>query len=159
MTVSFVSPLKVTLVVPYANDGVGQWQLTESFSYYSNLLKKLIVVPEGFSTDFASVPKGIVTWGLFGGRYARPAVVHDYLTRQRLCKREKADLVFLEAMRLENEIEIHTLKESGEDDDEIASRKAALEGRATAMYAAVALFTKTGLWKKDYDEPDYEPIG
>lgn len=159
MTVRFVSPLLVRLVTPYANDGVGQWELTESFSYYSNLLKKMIVVPQGFSTDFASVPKGILTWGLFGGRYARPAVVHDYLTRERICKREKADLVFLEAMRLENEIEIDSLRNSGEDDDEIIDRKSALEGRATAMYAAVALFTKTGLWKRDFDKSGYEPIG
>lgn len=159
MSVQFISPLRVMLVIPYANDGVGQWQLTESFSYYSNLLKKLIVVPAGFSTDFASVPKGIVTWGMFGGRYSRPAVVHDYITRNRLCPREKADQIFLEAMRIENELELESMRLSGEDDDEVVERKAALEGRASAMYAAVVLYTKTGLWKNESDQPGYEPVG
>ena len=159
MTAAFLSPLCVTLVTPHANDGIGQWQLLEPFSFYSVVLKKTVVVPVGFSTDFASVPKAILAWGLFGGRYARPAVVHDYLTRYRSCPREKADRVFLEAMRLENSLELTVLFESGEDDDEIADRKNALEGRVVAMYAAVALYTKTGLWKTEVDRSGYEPLG
>lgn len=159
MKTAYLSSLITEDVKPWANDGTGLHELRSGFSIASSTLGKKIGVPYGFSTDFASVPKGVITWGLFGGRYRRPAVVHDYLTRQRLCPREKADLVFLELMRYENELEIEVMKESGEDNDEIASRKNALEGRAYAMYLAVALYTKTGFWKKDFDKPGYEPIG
>lgn len=38
-----------------------------------------IIVPAGFDTDFASVPRGL--WNLFppDGDYVKAAVVHDYL--------------------------------------------------------------------------------
>jgi hypothetical protein len=68
-------------------------------------------------------------------------------------------LAFLELMRRQNADEIKAMIESGEDDETVEDRRNALEGRAYAMYAAVAMFTKTGLWKQDFDQPGYEPIG
>lgn len=159
MKTAFLSPLITEDVMPWANDGTGQSELRAVFSFQTEVLKKRIDVPFGFSTDFASVPKGILMWGLFGGRYKRPATAHDYLIRFRICYREKADLVFLELMRHENQLELDWMAACGEEDDEISERKYALEGRATTMYAAVSLYTKSGLWKKDFDKPGYEPIG
>lgn len=155
----FLTELHERLVDPYAEDGTGLWQLTAEFRYYSALLKREVVVPVGFIHDHASVPRGPLIYAAFGNRYHRPAVIHDYLVRDRKVTRQKADKVFLEAMRLQNDEEIALLKDIGEDDDAIADRKAALEGRALAMFAAVAAYTKTGLWKKDFDKPGYEPVG
>lgn len=60
----------------------------------------VIHVPEGFITDFASVPRGL--WNLFPpqGEYSRAAVVHDFLYRCTDVERRFCDAVFLEAMRL-----------------------------------------------------------
>jgi hypothetical protein len=133
----FLDDLHVVLTDPQANDGTGQWQLTRPIRYESNLLKQIVEVPLGFSTDFASVPRqSIIAWGLFGGRAIRPAVVHDYLVRYRRFAREKCDLVFLEAMHVDG----------------------VPEAKAHLMYSAVALFTASGLWKKEYDQPGYEPV-
>ena len=58
----------------------------------------VITVPEGFVTDFASIPRAF--WSLYQrtGRYQWAAVVHDYLYWEQTTTREEADTVFLEAM-------------------------------------------------------------
>lgn len=155
----FRTRLVEELVCPWCNDGTGQWQFVEELHYYSTRLRQLVVVPKGFSYDRASVPRMPVAYALFGGRYSRSAGVHDFLCRMRRVRRETADLVFLEAMRVENAEEIAALQFAGEDNDTIAERKSVLEGRALTMYAGVAAHTKTGLWKSDVDRPGFEPIG
>ena len=158
----FRSGLQVKLACPWANDGTGQWELLVVLSFYSAVLRRLIEVPVGFSTDFASVPKGVLAWGLFGGRYAMAAVIHDYLLREGYVRREKCDRVFLEAMQVLNAEEIAAMRNAGIDEDEVLDRKAGLEGRAQMMYKAVWLHTKTlGLFTTlpDYKQPGYEPIG
>ncbi len=155
----FLTLLEIRLACPWANDGTGQWEGTKVFRYYSSLLKQEIEVPVGLSSDLASVPKVPVVFLMFGGRYAMPAYIHDYLTRYRRFPREKCDLVFLEAMRLQNDMELAAMSEAGVDQDEIVERKQALEGRATAMYAGVASYTKSGLWKSEIDQPGFEPMG
>lgn len=155
----FLSPLDERLIDPFANDGTGLWQLLAPFHYYSSRLKRRVEIPLGFTYDHASVPRVPGIYAMFGNRYHRPACIHDFLCRQGYVRRETADLVFLEAMRLQNKEEIEHLRESGEDDDAIMDRKIALEGRAKAMYAAVAFYTKTGMWKTDVDEPGFEPLG
>lgn len=59
---------------------------------------KSFVVPAGFVTDFASIPR--VFWNIYPpiGRYTRAAVLHDYLYRMGLITRAQADAYFLEAM-------------------------------------------------------------
>lgn len=156
----YLTPLDVQLHDPFVGDGTGSWLLLQPFIYRSDIAGHDIVVPKGFYTDFASVPKNVLTWGLFGGRYVRPAVVHDFLTRQRyFVSREKSDKIFLEAMRLDNKLECDYLLNSGVDEDSINQRRLSLEGRASSMYFAVALYTKSNLWKTDVDSPDYNPIG
>lgn len=135
----FRSQLDVRLVDPQAHNHTGGWVLLAPLVYYSTLLRREITVPVGFYTDFASVPRrSVIAWGLFGGRGMRGAVVHDYLCRMHyLTKRERADKVFLEALLL----------------DKVPAVK------ARAMYAAVAAYTATGLWKTEVDQPGFEPIG
>lgn len=154
----FRSDLNIRLACAWANNGTGQWENLTPFLYYSTLLRRLIEIPVGFSFDGASVPKLAVAYALFGGRYWRSALIHDFLCRMRRISREKADLTFLEAMRLENEEEIRAMRAMGVDDDEIVARKAVLEGRALSMYAGVAAYTKSGAWKTEVDKPGFEPI-
>lgn len=135
---AFIDPMVVLLADPKANDHTGQWQLIKPLRYQSDIAGKVITVPFGFSTDFASVPrKAVIAWGLFGGRGMRPAVVHDYITRQREFARDKCDSIFLEAMKVEG----------------MPMRQ------ALPMYLAVVAYTKSGLWKSEIDQPGYEPIG
>ena len=61
--------------------------------------RDMITVPEGFMTDFASVPRGF-RWFITGHDETRkPAVLHDYLYSLSAGKRRDADLSFREAMR------------------------------------------------------------
>lgn len=56
-----------------------------------------LVVPKGFSTDLASVPRLPGAYVLFGGKARRSAILHDYLYELRY-PRAWADDVFRAAM-------------------------------------------------------------
>lgn len=76
-----------------------QWRLLVEFDFASAVLERLIRVPAGFETDFASVPR--LLWPILDptGPYGKAAVLHDWLYRTRgLATRDQADRVFLEAM-------------------------------------------------------------
>lgn len=65
-----------------------------------NILSPEYVVPAGFVTDCASVPR--VFWVLFPpwGRYSRAAVLHDYLYRTpNKAQRKEADRLFRYVMK------------------------------------------------------------
>lgn len=66
--------------------------------YYESAIVGSLIVPEGFRTDGASVPR--LFWNLIPpwGRYGAAAVVHDYLYRKQEFARATADAVLLEAM-------------------------------------------------------------
>ncbi len=70
----------------------------EQFSYESDLLGRRIVIPKGFRTDGASVPR--LFWNIIPpwGRYGMAAVIHDYLYRWQRTSRRMADDTLLEAM-------------------------------------------------------------
>jgi hypothetical protein len=59
---------------------------------------RIIDVPQGFETDFASVPR--LFWRIVPpwGRYSPAAVVHDFLYHTGKVSRKKADGIFLELM-------------------------------------------------------------
>ena len=65
---------------------------------------EVICVPVGFETDFASIPWGL--WNLFPplGKWARPAIIHDFLYDRggvlpsKTYSRKEADMIFREAM-------------------------------------------------------------
>lgn len=90
---SFTKPLVVKHI-----DGK-HWEIMETFEYYTDDMEILIIVPAGFITDFASIPK--IFWTLIGhptGKFGKAAVIHDFLYFRKLFDRKKADQIFLEAM-------------------------------------------------------------
>ena len=71
--------------------GDGKWRIDEDVLVYLGLLLP-IVVPNGFVTDFASVPRPL--WWLVppqDSRIAIPALVHDYLYRTHWISRRMCD--------------------------------------------------------------------
>lgn len=162
----FLCPLDVRYVPPWEylndgqwtpNDGTPRWELTAPFQYYSSLLKRAVEVPLGFRFDGPSVPTLPLVYAQFGGRYMRPAAIHDYLCRMGWFKRNRIDRVFLEAMRLENHLEIETMRKCQMGEGEIAERAAELEGRAQMMFAAVVMYSASGAWKRK--DAETEPVG
>lgn len=81
---------------------------------------EVITVPEGFTTDAASIPR--LFWSFLPplGRYTKASVVHDYLYRTHLKTKEEADKIFLWLM------------------EDLGVEKV----RRTVMYYAVKLFGK-----------------
>ena len=73
-----------------------RWQLYAPLAYVHSLFE--IVVPVGFDTDFASVPR--LLWPLLPpqGRHSKAAVVHDWLYRHRVASRGISDRIFYDAM-------------------------------------------------------------
>ncbi len=61
-----------------------------------NIDGKNIVVPEGFKTDLASIPR--ILWSVFPPQYSKyvyPAIVHDFMYETGLTKtRKEADDIF-----------------------------------------------------------------
>jgi hypothetical protein len=82
-------------------------ELTHRVRYRSDRIDTEIAIPNGFVTDFASVPRLPILYWLWGNRADRAAVVHDYLyrfpeitfsrTRSRFEARVLSDQVFQEA--------------------------------------------------------------
>jgi len=90
-----------TLTVSPYPDG-RRWIIRCNFGYDVGTegSNEKINVPEGFVTDFASVPR--ILWGVFPrwGKYGNAAVIHDYLYWQQKYSRKRADDIFLEAMEV-----------------------------------------------------------
>ena len=83
--------------VPLA-DGVN-WRLESPLVYYRGGGAEIIVVPSGFVTDFASVPR--IAWALVPheGKYDSAACLHDYLYRTHRYSQRVCDALLQEAMR------------------------------------------------------------
>mgnify|MGYP001582945821 CR=1 FL=1 len=90
-----------------------RFMLLADLIYQSNLLKGSFVIPKGFVTDFASVPRVPVAYTLFGNRAHHESVPHDYfyqthrleeikcgdlLQKNTTIGKATADKIFLEAM-------------------------------------------------------------
>lgn len=76
------------------------WIIDSPLVYESDILGK-IEVPEGFLTDFASVPRIPIAYMLFGDRAHCESVLHDYLYRidsVPIATYSQANNVFYEAM-------------------------------------------------------------
>ena len=61
--------------------------------------RDVVLVPTGFVTDFASVPR--LFWSIFPpiGRYGYAALFHDYVYWEQKIPRGDADLIFRETMK------------------------------------------------------------
>ena len=87
-------------------DDPEQWVLTGQWVYQSDWYgddgnPAKIIVPAGFITDLASIPRVFRFLIVKNGRHRRAAVVHDWLCRLGLeFNRVTADKIFLEAMKL-----------------------------------------------------------
>jgi hypothetical protein len=107
----FLTPLQVEYL-----DGHG-WKIHESFEYVLGDVNgaERVIVPIGFVTDFASVPR--LFWNVLPptGKYGKAAVIHDYLYQYRfivkigplpdpaavrLCERGEADRLLKEGMEV-----------------------------------------------------------
>ena len=93
----FVTDLDVRRIAEGSSDCRGTWCLLAPFVYSSDLLGKLVVVPTGFVTDFASVPRIPVAFLLAVDCAQEAAVIHDYLYTSHEIDRATADAVFKEA--------------------------------------------------------------
>ena len=95
----FATPLQIQHL---GGTGTPQYRLLKPliYEYRFNGGGLSIVVPEGFVTDFASIPR--IFWAILphDGAYAPAAVVHDYLYSLRFkgCSRFLADSIFRDAM-------------------------------------------------------------
>ena len=87
------------LIVSPLPDGK-RWVLREEFSYDigSKGSGDSVIVPVGFVTDFATVPR--LFWTVYPkwGKYGNAAVVHDYLYWEQFFSRKRTDEIFLEGM-------------------------------------------------------------
>ncbi len=82
------------------------WKVAADFYYTTDVHlsgspSNRIVVPKGFVTDFASIPRPL--WNVLPptGAYGKAAVLHDYLYRTAgMATRPEADAVLKEAMEV-----------------------------------------------------------
>lgn len=91
---AFTTPADLRMLDNY------QWQLLTSFEYHVGAMPStdVIRIPAGTVTDLATVPQ--ILWSILPphGRWAKAAIVHDYLYAQGIGSKRYADAVFYEAM-------------------------------------------------------------
>ena len=93
----FLTSLRVEEIEDTSHDGRGTWRLLEDLIYLSDVANRLIRVPAGFVTDYASVPRVPVAYLLAGDTCHPASVVHDYLYTCHAVSRDIADAVLQEA--------------------------------------------------------------
>lgn len=99
---SFLSKLRTEkLTEPTEAFGRATHILLFPLRFRSFVANRIITVPAGFTTDFASVPRLLMVYALFGDVGHASATVHDYLLVTGVIRRSLADKVFLEALEAE----------------------------------------------------------
>lgn len=90
----FTTPLRVELIDDYL------FRTTDGFVYIVGSLSgsEKIEVQAGFETDFASIPR--LLWSVLPphGKYAKAAVLHDWMYANAYRDKAYADKIFHEAM-------------------------------------------------------------
>ncbi len=94
-----MSSFTTTLLVEPTHNG-DEWIIRKEFDYYVGFKgnSDTIHIPEGFVTDFASIPKALWTILPPFGRYSQAAVVHDWLCVYRTRSSKETHDLFLEMM-------------------------------------------------------------
>lgn len=91
---TFTTPVDLRMLGDY------RWQVLAAFEYHvgSYPSATVISVPVGTVTDLASVPR--LLWTIFPphGRWAKAAIIHDYLYDQAIGTKKYADRTFRESM-------------------------------------------------------------
>lgn len=82
--------------------GPETYRLEEEMQYWwgGEQTGVLIIVPTGFETDFASIPRFFQRLLPKLDKHRRAAILHDYLYAKQICERHVCDLIFLEAMEV-----------------------------------------------------------
>ena len=93
----FLSTLEVTPVAD-TDGGRSMWKLLHPLAYASKYLEEPVVVPEGFVTDFASVPRVPLLYLMMNDVGQPAAVIHDFLYGEGKIERKIADKVLDEAL-------------------------------------------------------------
>ena len=93
----FLTSLDVRLLSDTKNGGSGAWMLVSPLLYESDVTGTIIKVPVAFETDFASVPRVPLLFGVMGDTAHSAAALHDYLYETGEVSRRTADRVFYEA--------------------------------------------------------------
>ncbi len=87
---------------PFADDYDPKrpWRLVGCLEYYSETIGGIITVPDGYKTDFASIPWFFRRLIPKDGPYTHAAVIHDFLCTERdpEIDSKKAARIFEEAM-------------------------------------------------------------
>jgi len=78
----------------------GKWRLTAPLIYQSDVAGQTFVVPAGYVTDYASVPRAPLVYWLCGDTSTLASVVHDWLYTTHPVTRAVADAVLKEASLL-----------------------------------------------------------
>jgi len=80
--------------------GKNLWKNLETFEYHVGEYpsEEIITVPEGFITDFASVPR--IFWLIISpiDEHGKAAVIHDYCYYYAIYSKKQSDLIFYEAL-------------------------------------------------------------
>jgi hypothetical protein len=98
MTAHAQQPITPVPLVPFADSR--QWMLASDLTYHIGQSDKVIVVPKGFVTDFASIPELFWSTGLSPqGPYSKAAIVHDWLYWSQGCTKSQADNILVIAMK------------------------------------------------------------
>jgi hypothetical protein len=93
----FLTELQVELISDATNSGRGTWRLTAPLIYDSDVAGRVFVVPTGFESDFASVPRLAIAFALCGDSAHAASVVHDAIYSYHWVDRATADAVLREA--------------------------------------------------------------
>ena len=84
------------------------WKVLEGFEYYflKDDIKHTITIPEGYITDFASIPRFFHPYITPHDIYNKAAVVHDYLCDTNGChgryNKEEVDNIYYDAQLVLN---------------------------------------------------------
>lgn len=95
----FLTPLRLERLEDTSHDERGTWLLLSDLVYESDVAERVFIVPAGFVTDLASVPRIPVAFLLTGAIAHKAAVVHDMLYTTHEVPKDMADAVFREAAK------------------------------------------------------------
>lgn len=80
-----------------SNEDDGKWIVTRDLIYQSTVADLTIIVPAGFVTDLASVPRLPIIYMLTGDTSSAAAVIHDFCYSSGIVSRKMADAILKEA--------------------------------------------------------------
>ncbi len=76
---------------------------TLAYTYAVKIANYLIEIPQGFQTDYASIPRFLIPFFIkYEEGYKKAAVIHDWLYWEQKLVRKLADKILLMAMEINN---------------------------------------------------------